>query len=132
MFQHLITRSASFSSLESQLFSSVAWPEAYMIKHCRIYFTKTTYLRLHNFISPHVTKSKEVLNSGFYAVDSLFQLLHSSLCKWNLNSRFQSFEILDSLSFISDYKAQDFGFLKHFFKYSTSKRYPQYKCFGCL
>lgn len=58
-----------------------------------------------NCIFPQERESKTVL-------DSRFQLLHSSLCKWNLISRLQSFGILDSLSFISDFKTKDFGFLK--------------------
>ena len=60
-----------------------------------------------NCIFSQERESKTVLDSGF-------QLLHSILCKWNLNSRLQSFGILDSLSFISDSKTQDFGFLKLF------------------
>lgn len=106
IIQHLIIGIALCSSLESQLFSSVAWPEAYLIKHCRMYFIKTTYLRLSTILHRLITKSKTVLNSGIHAVNSVFQLLHFSLCKWNLNV------ILDSLSFISDSKAQDFRFLK--------------------
>ena len=60
-----------------------------------------------NCIFPQERECKTVLDSGF-------QLLHSSLCKWNSNSRLHSFGILDSLSFISHSKAQDFGFLKLF------------------
>ena len=33
--------------------------------------------------------SKTVLDSGFHAVDSGFQVLDSSLCQWNLDSGFQ-------------------------------------------
>ena len=40
--------------------------------------------------SPNVRESKTVLDSGFHAVDSTFQLLDSSLCQWNLDSGFQS------------------------------------------
>ena len=108
MFQHIINGSALFPSLESRLFSSIAWPEAYMITHCRIYFIKTTYLRLSTILH------RLMWQSGFHAVDSVFQLLHSNLCE-NFNSRFQSFLILDSLTFITDSKAQDFGFLKWIF-----------------
>ena len=35
-------------------------------------------------------ESKTVLDSGFHTVDSRFQVLDSSLCKWNLHSGFQS------------------------------------------
>ena len=40
--------------------------------------------------SPNVRESKTILDSGFHAVDSRFQLLDSSLCQWNLDSGFQS------------------------------------------
>ena len=38
----------------------------------------------------HVRESNTVLDSGFHAMDSGFQVLDFSLCKWNLNSRLQS------------------------------------------
>ena len=60
-----------------------------------------------NCIFPQERESKTDLVSGF-------PLPRSSLCKWNLNSRLRSFGILDSVSFISDSKAQDCGFLKLF------------------
>ena len=61
--------------------------------------------------SPHVKESKTVLDSRFHAMDSGFQVLVSSLCKWNLESGFQSLVgILDSLRCILDSKAHDFGF----------------------
>ena len=41
-------------------------------------------------VSPHIRKSNIVLDSGFHAVNSGFQVLDSSLCQWNLNSVFQS------------------------------------------
>ena len=34
--------------------------------------------------SSHARESKTVLDSGFHAVDSGFQVLDSSLCQWNL------------------------------------------------
>ena len=40
--------------------------------------------------SPHVTESKTVLDSGFHTVEFGFQVLDSSLCKWSLDSGFQS------------------------------------------
>ena len=40
--------------------------------------------------SPSVRKSKTVLDPGFYAMDSGFQVLVSSLCQWNPDSGFQS------------------------------------------
>ena len=36
------------------------------------------------FVSPRARESKTVLNSGFHAVDSGFQVLDSSLSHWNL------------------------------------------------
>ena len=41
-------------------------------------------------ITPRIRESKTVLDSGFHAVDFGFQLLNSGICKWNLNSGFQS------------------------------------------
>ena len=38
----------------------------------------------------HVRDSKTFLDSGFHAVDSGFQVPHSSLCQWNLDSGLQS------------------------------------------
>ena len=32
------------------------------------------------------------MDSGFHAVDSGFHVLYSSICQWNLDSGFQSFE----------------------------------------
>ena len=43
-----------------------------------------------NRISPPLRESKTVLDSGFYAVDSGFQVRDSSCCQWNLGSEFQS------------------------------------------
>ena len=41
-------------------------------------------------VSPHVKKSKTVLDSGFHAVNSGFQVVNPN-SQWNsLNSRFQS------------------------------------------
>ena len=54
------------------------------------------------FVSPRARESKTVLDSGFHAVDSGFQVLDSSpfywifffsfyfICHWNLDSGFQS------------------------------------------
>ena len=39
---------------------------------------------------PHIRESRTVLDSGFHAVDSGFQVLDSSLCQWNVDSGFQS------------------------------------------
>ena len=39
--------------------------------------------------SPYVSESETVLDSGFHAVDSWFQVLDSGLCHWNLDSGFQ-------------------------------------------
>ena len=41
-------------------------------------------------LSPHIRGTKTVLDSGFHAGDSGFQVLDSSPCKWNLVSGFQS------------------------------------------
>ena len=38
---------------------------------------------------PTVRESKTVLDSGFHAGDSWFQVLDSSLCQWKLDSEFQ-------------------------------------------
>ena len=46
------------------------------------------YMTLH--FSPHVRKSKTVLDSGFHAVDFGFQELDSGLFRSNLDPRFQS------------------------------------------
>ena len=44
-----------------------------------------------NFVSVRdARESKKVLNSGFHALDSGFQVLSFSLCEWNLDSGFQS------------------------------------------
>ena len=40
--------------------------------------------------SPHVREFKTVLDPGFHVVVSRFQVLDSSLCQWNLDSRFHS------------------------------------------
>ena len=40
-------------------------------------------------LSPDESESKSVLDSGFHAVDSGFQVLDSTLCQWNLDSWFQ-------------------------------------------
>ena len=53
---------------------------------------------LHNFpfaqylylFAPNVRESKTVLDSGFYFVDSRFLVLDFSLCRWDLDSGFQS------------------------------------------
>ena len=37
-----------------------------------------------------IMEFKTVLDSGFHAVDSRFQVLDSNLCQWNLDSGFQS------------------------------------------
>ena len=37
-------------------------------------------------LSQYVRESKTVLDSGFHATDSGFQVLDSSLCEWNLDS----------------------------------------------
>ena len=43
-----------------------------------------------SLVSSHVRESRTVLDSGFHAVDSGFQLLDSlDLCQWNLDSGFQ-------------------------------------------
>ena len=39
--------------------------------------------------SPRVRESRTLLDSGFHAVDSGFQLLVLGLCQWNLDSGFQ-------------------------------------------
>ena len=38
---------------------------------------------------PRVRESKTVLDSGIHATDSGLQVLDSSVCQWNLDSRFQ-------------------------------------------
>ena len=40
--------------------------------------------------SPHARESRTVLDSGFHAVDSGFQVLDACLFLWNLDSGFQS------------------------------------------
>ena len=40
-------------------------------------------------VSPHERKSKTVLDFEFYAADSRFQVIYSSLCQWNFDSGFQ-------------------------------------------
>ena len=42
------------------------------------------------FFLPHVSESKTVLDFGFHDVDSRFQVLDCSHCRWNLDSWFQS------------------------------------------
>ena len=61
--------------------------------------------------SPHVRESKTVLDSGFHAVNSGFQVLDSSLCQWNLDSGFKSLEGY------TDSKAQDCGIRKQFSRF---------------
>ena len=49
---------------------------------------------------PHASESSTVLDSGFEALNSIFQELDSSLCRWNLDSGFQSlvgFRILSAV-----------------------------------
>ena len=58
------------------------------------------HLRIRNWLSSYVRESKTVLDSGFEAWNSIFQELDSSLCRWNLDSGFQSlvgFRILSAV-----------------------------------
>lgn len=43
-----------------------------------------------SYKSPHIRESITVLDSGFHAVDSGFQVLDSWICHWNLDPGFQS------------------------------------------
>lgn len=75
MFQRLITGSALFSSLESHLFSSIAWPETLQ----NIFHQNDVPATEHNFISLHVTKSDSrkfwVQRCGFRIPATAFQSL---------------------------------------------------------
>ena len=65
--------------------------------------------------SPHVSESKTVLDSGFLAVDSRFQVLDSRLCQ-RLGFRIPIFSrILQSLSCIPDSNEQHSWFHKQRF-----------------
>ena len=80
-------------------------------------------------ISPNVKESKTVLDSGFHAVDSGFQVLDCTLfvsATWILGSIFS--RIPNSLNCIpdNDSKAEDFGFHKQNF---PRFRIPQAKSF---
>ena len=67
-------------------------------------------------VSPHVRESKTVLDSGFHAVDSGFQLLVSRSYTVELGFRIPIVRgIPDSDSCIPDSKAQDSGFHKQKF-----------------
>ena len=60
------------------------------------------------YVAPFTGKTKTVLDSGFHAVGSGFQILDSSLCQRNLDSGFQSLVGFGTLSCIPDStKAQD-------------------------
>ena len=66
-----------------------------------------------DFFLPHVSESKTVLDFGFHDVDSGFQVQDCSHCRWNLDldsNRKRVSGISDSLTCISDPKAQDSGF----------------------
>ena len=54
------------------------------------------------FATPFIGKTKTVLDSGFHAVGSGFQILDSSLCQRNLDSGFQSLVGFGTLSCIPD------------------------------
>ena len=67
-------------------------------------------------VSPHVRESKTLLDSGFHAVDSGFQLLDSRSFSVELGFRIRIVSgILDSYTCIPDSKAQDSGFHKQKF-----------------
>ena len=59
-------------------------------------------------LSPHVKGSRTALDSGFNAVDSGFLVLDSSLCQWNLESRFQSFWDFRFLELYSGFQNPEF------------------------
>ena len=56
----------------------------------------------------HVRESKKSRILDSRGVDSLFQVLHSSLCQWNLDSRFQSLIGFQSKSQASGFHKQKF------------------------
>ena len=56
----------------------------------------------------HVRESKKSRILDSRRVDSLFQVLHSSLCQWNLDSRFQSLIGFQSKSQASGFHKQKF------------------------
>ena len=62
--------------------------ECYACSKCHVTLLTLT---LSMQLSLHVRESKTVLDSGFHTVDSVFQVLDSSLCQWNLESGFQLF-----------------------------------------
>ena len=51
--------------------------------------TNTKCFKQQSISSPHVRESRTVLDCGFHAVDSVFQVLDSSICQQNLDSGFQ-------------------------------------------
>ena len=61
-----------------------------------------------NHCSPHVRDSKTVSDSGFHAVDSGFQVLHSSLFQWNLDSGLQSLVDSGFLDLFSEFQSPGF------------------------
>ena len=75
-------------------------------------------------VSPHVRESKTLLDSGFHAVDSGFQLLDSRSFSVELWFRIRIVSgIPDSYTCIPDSKAQDSGFHKQKFS-----KIPDSKC----
>ena len=93
----------------NQLFSGVGGREGKVnYKKDLSCFPRHTALVKFAICRPYIRKTKTVLDSGFHAVDSGFQILDSSLCQRNLDSGFQSLVGFGTLSCIPDStKAQD-------------------------
>ena len=80
------------------------------------FLLKVNSCKCNGCFSPHVRESKTVLDSGFHAVDSGFQLLDSRSYTVELGFRIPIVRgIPDSDSCIPDSKAQDSGFHKQKF-----------------
>ena len=88
---------------------------------------------IRDWILHHVRKSKTVLDFGFYAMDSGFQVLDSILFSVTLIMDSIIGGIPDSLSCIPDSKAQDSGLNNqnfHRFRDSISKYLPVFPYIG--
>ena len=92
-------------------------PIAFLCAHIFIERETAGYEAVATRYSPHVRKSKTVLDSAFLAVDSGFQLLDSSLFLWNMDSGFQSLVGLRIPCVV-------FRIPKPGIQDSTSKRFP--------
>ena len=87
---------AKFQLVSCNLSLAMIWQMTYTHKLPKLCSaTLSTSGLFHKKNSPHGKESKTVLDSGFHAVNSGFQVLHFSLCQWNQET-FMAWWNLDS------------------------------------